>query len=140
MNNDEQSTENKSKPIAQLSPSQGPSAKVQAEQRDSQLDERNNKFREATSKQGEQDRNVAKTQLEQRVDAQAKAEGRAAKATQRARQQYAKEKGAANDRGAAEKRSLQDKSLANSKAKDALAGLRSPKPIVTKGKTSDRER
>ena len=44
------------------------------------------------------------------------------------------------DRGAAEKRSLQDKSLAHSKAKDALAGLRSQRPSVAKGKTQDRER
>ncbi|WP_420862598.1 relaxase/mobilization nuclease domain-containing protein [Algirhabdus cladophorae] len=140
MNNDVQVTENKSKPVAQISPSQGPSAKMRAEQRDNQIEEKNAKFREANRKQGEQYRNAAKAQLEQRVDAQAKAQSRAAQATQKARKQNAKDKAAAKDRGAAEKRSLQDKSLAHSKAKDALAGLRSPRPSVAKGKTQDRER
>lgn len=140
MNNDVQGAENKPKTIAQLSPSNGPAAKMQAEQLDGQLDERNAKFREANRKQGQQDRNAAKTQLEQRVDAQAKAQSRAVQAAQRARQQGAKEKAAAKDRGAAEKRSLQDKSLAHFKAKDALAGLRSSRPSVAKGKTQDRER
>ena len=140
MNNDVQGAENNTKPVAHLSPSQGPSAKMQAEQRDNQLEERNAKFREATRKQGEQDRSAVRTQLEQRVDAQAKAQSRAAQATQKARQQHANEKAAAKDRGAAEKRSLQDKSLAQSKARDALAGLRSPRPSVAKGKTQDRER
>ena len=78
MNNEVQSAENKSKPLAQPTPSNGPTAKMQAEQLDSQLEERNAKFREATRKQGEKDRGVTKTQLEQRVDAQAKAQGRAA--------------------------------------------------------------
>ena len=140
MNNDMQGAENKPKPVAQLSPSQGPSAKMQAEQRDYQLEEKNAKFRETNRKQGEQDRNAAKTQLEQRADAQAKAQSRASQATQKARKQNAKDKAAAKARGAAEKRSLQDKSLAHSKAKDALAGLRSPRPSVAKGKTQDRER
>jgi hypothetical protein len=138
--NDVQGAENKSKPVAQLTLSNAPTAKNQTEQLDGQLDERNAKFREANRKQGEQNRNAAKTQLEQRVDAQAKAQSRAAQAVQRARQQRAKEKAAAKDRGAAEKRSLQDKFLAHSKAKDALAGLRSPRPSVAKGKIQDRER
>lgn len=56
------------------------------------------------------------------------------------RQQCTKEKAVANDRGATEKRSLGDKSLTHSKAKDALAGLRSPRPSVAKWKTQDRER
>jgi hypothetical protein len=140
MNNDVQGTENKPKPVAQLSPSQGPSAKMQAERRDNQIEEKNAKFREANRKQGEQDRSAANTQLEQRVDAQAKAQSRASQATQKARKQNAKDKAAAKARGAAEKRSLQDKSLAHSKAKDALAGLRSQRPSVAKGKTQDRER
>ena len=113
---------------------------MQGEQLDGKLDERNAKFREANRKQGEQDRGVAKTQLEKRVDAQAKAQSRAAQAAQKARQQSGKDKAAAKDRGAAEKRSLQDKSLAHSKAKDALAGLRFPRRSVAKGKTQERER
>uniref|UniRef100_UPI0016768A2F hypothetical protein n=1 Tax=Tateyamaria sp. syn59 TaxID=2576942 RepID=UPI0016768A2F len=140
MNNDVQSAENMSKPVAQPTPSNGPTAKIQADQLDGQLDERNAKFQEATRKQGEQDRNAAKTHLEKRVDARARAQSQAAQAAQRARQQRAKEKGMAKDRGAAEKLSLQDKSFAQSKAKDALAGLRSPRPSVAKGKTQDRER
>ena len=140
MNNDVQGAENKPKPVAQLSPPNGLTAELQADQLDGQLDERNAKFREANRKQGEQDRNAAKTQLEQRVDAQAKAQSRAVQAAQTARQQHAKEKAMATDRGVAEKRSLQDKSLAQSKAKDALAGLRSPRPSLAKGKTQDRER
>ena len=140
MNNDVQGAENKPKPVAQPIPSHGPTAKMRAEQLDGQLEERNANFREATRKQGEKDRGVAKTQLEQRVDAQAKAQSQAVQEAQRARQQRAKEKAAAKDRGAAEKRSLQDKSLAHSKAKDALAGLRSQTPSVAKGKTQDRER
>ncbi|GIT93122.1 hypothetical protein JANAI62_35940 [Jannaschia pagri] len=74
------------------------------------------------------------------MDAQAKAHSRAAQAAQKARQQHAKKKAAAKDRGVVEKRSLQDKSLAQSKAKDALAGLRSPRSSVAIGKTQDRER
>jgi hypothetical protein len=140
MNNDLQGAENKSKPDSLLTPSQGPWAKMQAKQRDNQLEEKNAKFRETNRKQGEQDRSAANNQLEQRVDAQAKAHSRSAQATHNARQQYAKEKAAAKDRSAAEKRSLQDKSLASSKAKDALAGLRSQRPSLTKGKTQDRER
>ncbi|MEL6666962.1 MAG: relaxase/mobilization nuclease domain-containing protein, partial [Pseudomonadota bacterium] len=74
---------------------------------------------------------------EQRVYAQAKAQSPAA---QRAREQHAKDRAAAKDRDAGEKRSLQDKCVANSKAKDALAGLRSQRPLATKGKAPDRER
>ena len=140
MNNDVQGAENKSKPVAQSIPSNGPTAKMQAEQLDSQLEERNAKFREATRKQCEKDRGVAKTQSEQRVHTQAKAQSRVVQAAQKARQQHAKEKAAAKDRGAAEKRLLQDKSLGQSKAKEALAGLRSSRPFVAKGKTQDRER
>lgn len=140
MNNDVQGSENKPKPVAQLQTSQGPTAKMQEEQLDGQLDERNAKFSAANRKQGQQNRNASKTLMEQRVYAQAKAQSQAVQAAQRARQQRSKEKAADKHRGAAEKRSLQDKSLAHSRAKDALAGLRSPRPSVAKGKTQDRER
>jgi hypothetical protein len=56
------------------------------------------------------------------------------------RQQRAKEKAVAKDQGAEAVRSLQDQLVAKSKAKDALAALRSPRPSVAKGKTQDRER
>ncbi|GFE52104.1 hypothetical protein So717_38570 [Roseobacter cerasinus] len=56
------------------------------------------------------------------------------------RRQRAKEKAVAKDQGAAAERSLQDESSAQSKAKDALEGLRSPRPSAAKRKTQDRER
>lgn len=140
MNDGWQGVENKLNPMDRESQVNTPSVRVQKTQFDSQLEERNTKFREGNRKQGEQQRSAAKNQLEQRVDAQAKGLSRAAQARQKGRQQYAKEKAVAKDRGAAEKRSLQDKSISNAKAKDALASLRSKKAIGVKAKAPDRER
>ncbi|MEM8691858.1 MAG: hypothetical protein AAGG57_08220 [Pseudomonadota bacterium] len=140
MNNGVQGAENKRKAVNQLSPSQGSTAKMQAEQLNGQLAERNVKFRDANRKHDNQEVNAAKNQLEQRLDEQSNGLSRAAQANQRARKQKVKEKAAPKDRGAAEKRSLKDQSDARLQAREALSSMRKERPAKVSGKPPDRER